>query len=296
MARSFGSEGFCYYHYWFGNGRQVLERPLQEVVASGRPDFPFCICWANESWTGVWHGLDREVMIEQTYPGEADDQAHFESLLPAFKDARYMRVDGRPIFVVYSPHRLPDAAAFVRRWQGMARAAGLGGLYLVGLRPKNQVEPELAGFDASIYFHLGTLRRWPSWRRPFSSARDVLLNKLKIPTLIPYSTVIRDSLPEPGCETAIPSVVHAWDNTPRSGFRGRVLTGSSPEAFRPVLRRAFEITRGDRKLADSRLVFLKSWNEWAEGNHLEPDLRDGTGYLEVIRDEFRRECDLARPA
>jgi hypothetical protein len=272
----------------------VLERPLQEVVASGRPDFPFCICWANETWTGVWHGLAHQVLIEQTYPGAADDQEHFDSLLPAFQDPRYIRVDGRPLFVVYAPNHLPDAADFVRRWQAMARAAGLAGLYLVGVRRTNQGAPEHAGFDASIYQHLGRLRRWHSLRRPGSLLRDMVLNKLKVPSLVPYATYMQEALPaEPG-ETVMPTVIHTWDNTPRAGSRGLVLTGSSPEAFRPLLRRAFETTRGPRSATDSRLIFLKSWNEWAEGNHLEPDLRHGTAYLEVIRDEFDRECGFAR--
>jgi lipopolysaccharide biosynthesis protein len=291
LARQYGIEGFCYYHYWFGDGRELLERPLQEVVDSGSPDFPFCICWANESWTGVWHGLDKQTLIEQRYPGPEDDQAHFDRLLKAFKDPRYMRVDGRPIFVVYAPQYLPDATAFVERWQTMARRAGLSGLYLVGVRRKDQAAPEAHGFDGSIYHHFGKRRPPPSWRNPLEAIRGLILDLLRIPSLVSYERAISHSLPSHAEETIFPNVVHAWDNTPRSGSRGLVLTGSSPDMFRRMLRRAFEFTRVTRRTPDSRLIFLKSWNEWAEGNHLEPDLKYGHAYLQVIKDELAHETE-----
>ena len=106
LAREYGVEAFCYYHYWFGNGRRILERPFNEVVASGKPDFPFCLCWANETWTGIWHGAGNRILIEQTYPGEADHRAHFETLLPAFADRRHITIDGKPVFCIYKPEKL----------------------------------------------------------------------------------------------------------------------------------------------------------------------------------------------
>ena len=100
MAKAYGIEGFCYYHYWFGHGRRLLERPFNEVLSSGKPDFPFCLCWANDTWTGIWHGAPNKVLIEQRYPGVEDYKAHFYALLDAFRDPRYMTVDGKKIFII----------------------------------------------------------------------------------------------------------------------------------------------------------------------------------------------------
>lgn len=137
LAREHGVEAFCYYHYWFGTS-ELLQRPLAEVVASGQPGLSFCVCWANETWTGIWHGNPRQTLIEQTYPGDGDHRRHFESLRPAFEDRRYLRVDGKPVFVVYKPNQVPDAARVCDLWREMAVMAGLGGLHLVGV--KNSLE------------------------------------------------------------------------------------------------------------------------------------------------------------
>lgn len=134
LAQAHGIEAFCYWHYWFGDGRQLLERPFEEVLASGSPDISFCLGWANESWSGVWHGAPERILIEQRYPDD-DDSLHFAHLLTAFRDERYLRVGGRPVFHVYRPEQLPDASRFVQRWQDLAAEAGLPGMYLVaGLR------------------------------------------------------------------------------------------------------------------------------------------------------------------
>lgn len=132
MAKSYGIEGFCYWHYWFGNGKRLLERPFQEVLSSGKPDFPFCLAWANESWKGFFHGVNgREVLIEQEYPSEQDRIDHFYSVLPAFKDARYMQVDSKPLFMIYNPFSLPDARGFISLWQKLAKENGLTGIHFV---------------------------------------------------------------------------------------------------------------------------------------------------------------------
>ena len=158
MAREHGVEAFCYYHYWFGHGRRLLERPFEEVLRSGQPDFPFCLCWANETWTGVWHGLSNRVLVQQEYPGADDDRRHFETLLPAFRDQRYVKVDGRPLFLVYSPAGLPDAKAFTTLWQRLAKEAGLPGLYLVGIA-NEPWQPEPNGFDGATTHNVHLARR-----------------------------------------------------------------------------------------------------------------------------------------
>lgn len=289
LASAYGVEGFCYYHYWFGNDRRLLERPFEEVIASGEPDFPFCLCWANETWSGIWHGTPNRILMKQEYPGPEDDQKHFETLLPAFSDSRYMRVDGKPIFVIWQPFRFPDPKATVERWRAMARQAGLAGLHLVGIYRPGSANPEDFGFDASIFNNNPPLRGKPTRRNPLKLAYTRLQEKMGLPTIYSYKTAIDHFLPDALPPTRYPQVINAWDNTPRSGVNGLVFHGSTPELFRNALRRAFDLTRDPARRENERLVFLKSWNEWAEGNHLEPDLRDGHSYLEAIRDELDHE-------
>ena len=289
LARQYGIEGFCYYHYWFGNGKRILERPFAEVRSSGEPDFPFCLCWANETWSGVWHGAENRVLIEQRYPGPEDDQQHFDELLPAFQDSRYMKVDGRPIFAVYRPFKMKDPQATIARWREMAAKAGLPGIYFIGVYSAGQPRPEDYGFDASIYNANAPLRPWGSWKQPVALLKNAVLRRLGVPTIHDYSKAISYFLPDSLPSTCAPSVINGWDNSPRSSERGLVLTGATPSMFGRALKKAFDLTRDRQQARDARLVFLKSWNEWAEGNHLEPDLKYGHQYLEVVSHELEQE-------
>jgi lipopolysaccharide biosynthesis protein len=281
LARQYGVEAFAYWHYWFGGGDRILERPFREVLESGHPEVKFCLAWANQTWTGAWHAAHDKVLKQQTYPGPEDDRLHFDSLLPAFRDERYLRVNGRPVFYVFRPEELPDAAAFVERWQGMARAAGLDGLYLVaeasdllgkGPRYRNAVAD---GFDSSVYMRLPVdVNRASTFR--MRAARK----SLRGPEIWPYSDKIVADYPR---DTHVqPCVYPNWDNTPRAGRRGLAVTGATPERFRRNVVDAVSLLDG--RPAEERLLWVKSWNEWAEGNHLEPDLREGHGWLKALRD------------
>jgi len=284
LAREHGVEAFAYWHYWFGNGERILERPFQEVLKSGEPDISFCLAWANQTWTGIWHGAKDRVLKQQTYPGAEDDQRHFDTVVPAFRDERYLTVDDRPVFYVFRPEELPDAPAFVDRWQAMARRAGLPGLYLVaeasdllggGRRYSTAVAD---GFDAEVHMRLpaelnGRTRLAMRLRRKLFGG----------PEVYPYSSEAAHGI-HTG-ERTQPCVYPNWDNTPRSGRGGLVLTGATPEKFRRQVESAVA-TLADRP-EQERLLWVKSWNEWAEGNHLEPDLRDGRGWLEALRDGLR---------
>jgi lipopolysaccharide biosynthesis protein len=282
MAAEHGVEAFVYWHYWFG-GRKILERPVEAVLASGEPDFKFCLGWANQSWTGVWHGAADRTLIAQTYPGADDDRAHFEYLLPFFRDRRYLRVGDCPLFYVFRPEEIPDARAFAERWRGMARSAALPGLYLVaecsdlhgtGI-PYGR--PEEMGFDAGVHVRL-------PFRTPAASRLVTRVGqRLGLPEIYRYATT-PVARPEPGAAPLFPSIYPNWDNTPRAGRRGLVLAKSAPERFRVHVHDA--IARVQHHPAEERFVFVKSWNEWAEGNHLEPDLRYGRGYLRVLAEEL----------
>ncbi len=281
LARSHGVTGFCYWHYWFA-GHRLLQRPFEEVLASGRPDFPFCVAWANQSWSGIWHGAPNRVLIEQTYPGPEDDLEHFTYLRSAFEDPRYIRIAGRPVLFVYQAGMMPDAARFVERWQKMAHDAGLGGLYLVASLGEHEYGSQVEdGFDAAVYY------RFPFRKDAITRVRDRMLARGLVngPKRYPYPDTADDLPPDLGGRI-FPSVYPNWDNTPRMGRRGLVATGSTPERFGAQVRRALEVAAANPP--DEQVVVVKSWNEWAEGNYLEPDTEFGLGRLEALAGELSR--------
>ena len=285
LARAHGVEGFCYWHYWF-DGRRILERPFNEVLQRKEPELPFCLGWANQTWTGIWHGLDDKILIAQTYPGQADYTAHFYAVLSAFVDPRYIRVDEKPIFYVYRPLDLPDSRAFTDLWRELAVREGLRGLYLVGEGTLDW-DPRASGFDAAVDTRLLPLMTWQPWSKPIEHLRWKAKGLLRRPTIYRYADVNESFVdhragPDPNAARHL-CLVPGWDNTPRSGANGLVLHDSTPELFRRQIRKALGV--GMEEPLDHRLVFLKSWNEWAEGNYMEPDLRHGRGYLEVLRAE-----------
>jgi lipopolysaccharide biosynthesis protein len=287
IARRYGIEGFCYYHYWFA-GRRILERPFNEVLHSGAPDFPFCICWANETWTGIWHGAPQRVLIEQTYPGRADHEAHFRVLLKAFVDPRYIRVEGKPVFLIYNSNLLPDAAATLALWRAMAADAGLRGLHIVGMSFSRDWNPTAHGFDAGVTHPIWQMRA--PRRKPFKWMRRKAEIWRGQPIMESYQSFAERQMPTITADEAwYPCLTHAWDNTPRSGRNGVVLVGATPELFRRCLKSAIDAL--ERRPLNRRLLFLKSWNEWAEGNHLEPDLRFGTGFLEAVASALGAESE-----
>ncbi len=282
MAAAHGIEGFCYWHYWF-SGKRLLERPFEEVLALQEPDFPFCLAWANHSWSGIWHGKPGHILMEQAYPGMEDHKRHFQTLLKAFQDPRYIRVDGKPLFLIFKPGLLPDAPAVLDLWQELAQKAGLAGLYMTAIYQAEQVPDYKAlGFDAATLCNQ-TKIIYQKDPLPDMSARPRFLRKNNgIPKGLRVYRY-RDALPdflEDGDHH--PCLVPNWDNTPRAGNRGIVLLDSGPDLFKSQVKKALDKTEG--KDPEHRLVFVKSWNEWAEGNHLEPDSVFGRGYLEALRD------------
>jgi lipopolysaccharide biosynthesis protein len=285
LAREYGVEGFCYYHYWFG-GRRILERPFNEVLASGEPDFPFCLCWANHSWNSIWQGTPDRVLVEQVYPGMADHAAHFDFLLKAFTDPRYITVEGKPLFLVYKPDDIPDVQRVTDYWRERAHQAGLNGLHLVGVSHFNPGwDPRTRGFDACMMQKLPLKNGRIPWQFLDAKARKLLSRGRYNLTIYAYEEMLGFLLRNKKTEFMdYPCVLPNWDHTPRTGMNGLVFHGSTPELFRRHLRDALA------KVADHqpehKILFLKAWNEWAEGNYVEPDLRFGRGYLEAIRDEI----------
>ena len=285
LARSFGIEAFCYYHYWFA-GRRLLHRPFDEVLSSGVPDFPFCVCWANETWSGIWHGAPKRVLVEQTYPGEEDHRNHFNTLLPAFRDPRYLRVDGRPLFWLYKATTMPNVEQFLDLWRTMARESGLGDLYIITTTRATEPDVTKLGFDGFANMPKLSQRPWISKRQPIDWLRNQVRIRRGVPNTVPFKKFAQENMAiKTDTHEEYPIVIHSFDNTPRSGVNGVVYTNPSPVIYGELLKAAVQSLA--HKPIDRRIVFLKSWNEWAEGNHLEPDLRTGSSYLEVVSQAFK---------
>jgi lipopolysaccharide biosynthesis protein len=288
MAREYGVEGFCYWHYWFGNGKRLIERPFNEVVASGEPDFPFCLAWANETWKGFDHGLkNRNILIEQLYPGVEDYKAHFEAILPALKDKRYITVEGKPLFMIYKPLASKELQVFMTAWRKLAIENGLQGIYFVGHHNdlKNSFEEiRNSGVDA---VNTTRLNNYIINHRTIYDKIIARIKKLILGTATAYAYsykkmskyfLIED---EDKNERVYPSIIPGWDHTARSGREGMVMINSTPEYFEAHVKEAVELVQ--QKEQDHRIIFIKSWNEWAEGNYMEPDLKWGKKYLEALK-------------
>ena len=276
LARAHGIHGFCYYFYWF-NGRRLLERPLEAMLARGTPDFPFCVCWANENWTRRWDGGDDQILMEQHY-GPDDSARVFDAFLRLFRDPRYVRVSGRPVLLVYKATLIPEIAATAAMWRTQAREAGEEAPYLIACETAGLTADMRAAFDAVVEF-------------PPHGHRAVWMNA-QVAGLAPDFTgivtsyraqVIQSLRRDADAHRTLRCVFPTWDNTARRGTRGTVFAGSSPELFGWWVERMTVDTR--RRLAgDERLLFVNAWNEWAEGCCLEPDARYGRQYLEAFRD------------
>lgn len=289
LAQEYGIEGFCYWHYWFGHGKRLLERPLQEVLDSGEPDFPFCLAWANHSWTGIWLGSPDKILLEQTYPGKADYKAHFETVVKAFQDPRYLKVDGKPIFVVFAPYDLPNPREFTDYWQELSQEYGFPGIYFVGMSFSLSWDHRRDGFDAiTTHPPKDVINRFNYQNRqsPLQKVRKIVQNNLKqfmgIPRRYNYQELIDYMIPSVTEEANfLPNIVPNWDNTPRSGSEGFVLLDSTPDNFKKALEKALSVV--DNKKKEEKIIFVKAWNEWAEGNYLEPDRQWKTSYLEAVK-------------
>jgi hypothetical protein len=288
LAANYGIYGFCYYHYWF-NGRRVLERPVNEIWQSGEPDFPFCLCWANENWTRRWDGLNDEVLLKQDYSA-ADDLEHIQSLIPVFFDRRYIRVMDRPLFLVYRASELPEPERTTDRWRREAERAGLKGLFLVRVESHHESgDPRNIGFDYSLEFQPCWPHAWfRIFRRKWWHIRRLGTHEpgLRDNNVLDYESWAGKALAAPApAYPRIPCVCPGWDNSPRRQRDANIVVNSTPEFYERWLRGVVNRMRpssGSGISADS-LVFLNAWNEWAEGNHLEPCQRWGRKYLEATK-------------
>lgn len=287
LAKDHGIAGFCYYHYWF-NGKMLLEKPVEMILERGTPDFPFCLAWANEPWTRVWDGGSRNVLMPQEYGQEADWERHFNYLLPAFRDPRYIKVDGKPMFLIYRTQSIERFADMVTYWRRRATECGFPGLHLVSMltvfepdRRPNQCEAFVEFEPMCSVMRLPALtRRWEQvvnrvtrlqWQHLGSASRAA--------HSLDYRSLWKHVASKPVLPNHYPGAFVDWDNTPRKGMKGSlVLRNYDQKAFNAGFRTVFD----KASQAGAPFMFINAWNEWAEGTYLEPDTKRGLACLEAI--------------
>lgn len=291
IAKEYGIDAFCYWHYWFGNGKRLLDLPFNEVLKSGKPDFPFCLAWANVSWGGLPYGdLYERNLIEQMYPGVQDYINHFYELLPAFKDKRYVTVNDKPVFTVYNPAGLPNSKEFINTWNELAIKEGLLGIHFIAYQHLDY-DYKSKGFDALTppspshmfmrvkrksfdnVLKLLTGFRWINFKYRSFKLRSLYFHK-DVAEANNYHEISRDI-------NLYPSTSPNWDHTPRSGNKGQVIVDATPDFFAISLQYCYE--RAKMNKPDEQIIFIKAWNEWGEGNYLEPDSKHGYAFLDVVK-------------
>ena len=304
MAQEAGVEGFCYWHYWFGNGKRLMADVFDEVLASGKPDFPFCLGWANHSWySKLWNSdgsSTNKLLIEQTYPGIKDMQMHMEFLIRAFKDKRYIKINGKPLLYIFDTKSLPQEYIdyFIKR----TCEEGFPGLYLVGRIVDNGLVSKedllIKKYSAVSYERLLTLIQSKLLRNMGALGHKISDKSNLIKGIIrrrpQFMTDYKKCAPlliteKEKEENVIPVIVPQWDHTPRSGWNGSLFVNVTPEIFKSHVKDAISAVK--HKPAESQIIFLKSWNEWGEGNMMEPDLTFGRGFIDALHDAIAEEME-----
>ena len=278
LARRYGIQGFCFYYFWFG-GKRLLERPIEQMLATGMPDFPFCLCWANENWTRKWDGQDHEVLMPQSHSPE-DDRAVILDLIRFFRDQRYIRIDGRPLILVYRVTLFPNFAQTAGLWRSICREQGIGEIYIAMVESFELVytntSPNKLGCDASVEFP-------PQGLAETKSPTGRTINSNFSGSVADYrDLVVRYATREIPAYTRFRGVVPGWDNTARRQNTGFCFEHATPGSFQAWMEEIIEQTR-IQHYGDERVVFVNAWNEWAEGAYLEPDQRFGHSYLEAVK-------------
>ena len=290
LAKEAGIYGFCYWHYWFA-GDLLLNRVFDEVVQTKKPDFPFCLCWANHSWKAkTWDSTIPDKMLkEQTYPGAEDYKNHFLAMLPAFKDSRYIKTnDGRLLFGIFDPACIPDMEVMVEVWNGLAEENGLNKFCFFafcqgeGNINNSQGKP----FDMIVYDAMFDAV-FQNLRTPLKRIMAKIATISNKPLPLEYSRYSQIALKQfKEFPEAIPCIDPNFDHSPRSGAKGTIIHNSTPTKWGSFCNKVYSIVQ-ERK--DSEFLFIKAWNEWGEGNYMEPDMRFGKGFIEEAGKVFRHD-------
>lgn len=270
IAKKYGIDGFCYHYYWF-SGKRILNLPLDDMLIDLESDMPFCLCWANENWTRRWDASDDEILIAQKYLPE-DDLNFIKSLVPFFKDKRYIFVDGKPFLIVYRPQHLPNVLKSVQIWRGYCRSIGIGEIHLCAALTHGNEDYARFGFDSGVEFpphnlHVATITGRVPFLKPYNGFVFDYHDVVKIYLNRRYNS-----------PNVFLAVTPSWDNTARINDRACILINSSPDSYEYWLAAVIRKTQAAYP-EEQRMIFINAWNEWAEGCHLEPDIKYGHKFL-----------------
>lgn len=283
LAKKYGVYGFCFYHYWFRDGKHVLEKPSELILEHTEIDIPFCFSWANEPWTKTWHGAagEKEVLIEQRYGKEEQWKAHFEYLLPFFKDSRYITIDGKPVFLIYQINKIGCFNQMMDYWNALSRENGLSGIYIIDMLTVDGKICKNRRVSASVAFE------------PGKALRRTREKNESLPVIRSYGDTCKKMLAAPHKKNEYRAVFVDYDDSPRRGINGTIFKGSTPEEFGKYLQKTIELSERE----GNDIVFVNAWNEWGEGNYLEPDKRNGYRYLEALQKALEKKyADIGKLA
>lgn len=295
LAQKYGVDGFCIYNYWF-KGHQLMEKPMEILLKHPEIQINYCICWANETWTRTWYGLEKEILIEQTYGNREDWIRHYEYLRRFFCDPRYIKVDNKPMLCIYHTNDISDLKEMRQCWEQLAQKDGFDGIYIVSGNSNAYILEKRDNLvDAYYNFEPGyTLKHKMTqletlnysfkvfFNQTFNKFRKKKILERALDTKKTYKQQFRRI--ETTDKKVYPGTFPQWDNTPRRSYKGLVYKNSSPELFKKNLIEIFKTINHDD------FVFINAWNEWGEGAYLEPDVTNGYKFLEAIK-QARAECE-----
>ena len=287
LAKKYGIYGFIYYHYWFGEGRQLFEKPLEMIKDQIQDDFPYCLCWANETWKTTWHGLEPKTLIEQKYPGFEDWKSHYNYLREYFKDSRYIKIDNKPILFIYKPNEIPKYDQMIECLNEWAISDGFDGVYIIEyISAKNKM---LHSSKSDAVFEFEPLYTTFFDISKINLFKRFLCKKFKMTDYQPFDKLwkyINKRTRTYKGKTIFKGCFSGWDNSARKGKESMVVKGKTPEKFEKYFR---EFVTRNRKDASTEFCVINAWNEWSEGAYLEPDSRDKYKYLEIIKEIITNE-------
>ena len=290
LALKYGIDGFCFYHYWF-NGKMVLQTPLEKLLKNKEAKLSFCLAWANEAWTKTWHGAkgNKEVLIRQCYGDKNDWETHYNWLRNFFLDERYIKIDNKPVFLIYKVHHMRHRSEMFEYFHERAVSDGFDGIYLVQMLSDEQPVSRLRWISAYVDFEPARTRNILRNERGIKDSRKFKLSD-KHPNWNWWNRWICDIWDYKKFNERLLNTPHEtnqyrccfvdYDDSPRRGKKALIFTGSTPEKFGHYFRKQYELSLKENK----ELLFINAWNEWGESNYLEPDKKNGYGYLEKVFD------------
>lgn len=318
LAKEYGIHGFCFYHYWFKNGKKLLEKPIEQYLENKDLDLPFCLSWANEPWSRRWDGSEHKVLMPQEYGDEKEWKEHFYYLLPFLKDERYIKLEGKPIFIIYKPNIIPCMNDMIDCWQRLAQSNGLESISFIYQHPEFHFieNKDDSKFEMGIEFEplysfarsrvgKNTKDKLKDLFRLYNQGTNIFLNRSKqilnglmdrnisnkftfrftVTDIRDYDALVKTSISyTPLNEKNIPGVFTDWDNTARRGKNATLFIGSTPEKFKDYL--SIQIKRA-KEVYNKDMIFINAWNEWAEGAYLEPDKKHRFAYLQAVKDALK---------